>query len=161
MPARDLVSRDARRLALAGGEVDYVLVRRRGRRGVGLKVDENGLVVSAPLTMPLSHVESLARESERWILKKIAEWSGRRVDPVAWREGERLPFLGGGLTLRLSSGTRAVAMRRDSELHVVTRTGSESDIERAVVRWYKRSAGEYLGERVRALSQAARLNVPA
>jgi predicted metal-dependent hydrolase len=161
MPTRELVSRDERRLALSGCEVDYVLVRRRGRRGVGLKVDENGLVVSAPSTMPLARIESLARESERWILKKIAEWSTRKTAPVDWREGERLPFLGGGLALRLSTGTRAMAIRRESELHVVTRTGSATDIERAVVRWYKRAATEYLAERVRALSQAARLAMPA
>src|SRR5262252_1342471 len=104
MATRELVSRDMRRLALSGGEGDYVLVRRRGRRGVGLKVDENGLVVNAPSTMPPSRIESLARESERWILKKIAEWSARRVAPIAWREGERLQFLGGGLALRLSTG---------------------------------------------------------
>ena len=160
MTMRELVSRDSRRLALAAGEVDYVLVRRRGRRGVGLKVDENGLVVSAPSTMPLSRIETLARESERWILKKIAEWSSRKVAPMAWREGERVPFLGGGLELRLSMGSRAIAIRRDSGLHVVTRGGTHAQIERAVVRWYKRTASEYLGERVRALSQAARLNAP-
>jgi predicted metal-dependent hydrolase len=160
MPSRELVSRDERRLALSGGEVDYVLVRRRGRRGVGLKVDEKGLVVSAPSTMPLARIESLARESERWILKKIAEWSARKVDPVSWREGERLPFLGGGLALRLSTGGRAAVLRRDCDLHVVTRTGSDAEIERAVVRWYKRAAAEYLGERLRALSQAARLQAP-
>ena len=51
MPVRELVSGDAHRIALGGHSVDYVLVRRRGRRGVGLRVDELGLKVSAPLSM--------------------------------------------------------------------------------------------------------------
>jgi predicted metal-dependent hydrolase len=160
MPTRELVSRDLRRLALKGGDVDYVLVRRRGRRGVGLKVDEEGLTVSAPSTMPLSRIEALARESERWILKKIAEWSARRVAAVEFREGERLQFLGGGLALRLATGGRARVERREGELFVVTKGAKAEEIRRAVVRWYKRAAHEYLGERVHALSQAARLAPP-
>src|SRR5450432_3272779 len=99
MPTRELVSRDLRRLALGAGEIEYVLMRRYGRRGVGLKVDENGLTVSAPSTMPLSKVEALVRESENWVRRKIAEWSHRKIDAMHWREGERVPFLGGGLAL--------------------------------------------------------------
>src|SRR3954469_4344340 len=95
MPSRELVSRDLRCLALVGGDVEYVLLRRRGRRGVGLKVDETGLTVSAPATMPLARVESLLRESERWVLRKIAEWRHRRAEPLAWVDGARLPLLGG------------------------------------------------------------------
>jgi hypothetical protein len=160
MPARELVARDARRLLLGGGEMDYVLVRRRGRRGVGLKVDEEGLTVSAPSTMPLARIEALARESERWILKKVAEWSARKVAPVEFCEGERLQFLGGGLELRLATGSRVRVERRDGELFVVTRGAQPDEVRRAVVRWYKRVALEYLGERVLALSHAARLASP-
>src|SRR5258706_38848 len=79
MPTLELVSRDLRSLTLAGTTVDYVLVRRRGRRGVGFKVDANGLTVNAPATMPLARIESLVRESERWVLRKIVEWRSRLV----------------------------------------------------------------------------------
>jgi predicted metal-dependent hydrolase len=160
MPTRELASRDSRSMALGAANVEYVLVRRYGKRGVGLKVDENGLTVSAPSTMPLAKIESIVRESERWVLRKIAEWSHRKVAPVNWREGERIPFLGGGLTLRLARGARSRADRRDAELWVVTRDGTASQIEQAVVRWYKRSAHVYLGERLRALAEAAKLALP-
>ena len=56
MKRREVVSRGLERLPLSGGHVDYVLVRRRGRRGVGLKVDETGLTVSAPLSLPVSAI---------------------------------------------------------------------------------------------------------
>src|SRR5258706_16355813 len=113
MPTRELVSRDLNRLTLADGPFDYVLVRRRGRRGVGLKVDETGLTVSAPSTMPLARIEALVRESERWVLRKIAEWSHRRVTPVEWIDGAPLPYLGGALVLRLAPGKRVRAERVD------------------------------------------------
>src|SRR5436190_12372160 len=106
MPRVDLASRDLRTMALGAHSIDYVLVRRRGRHGVGFKVDSHGLTVSAPLTMPVSRIEELASRSERWILRKIAEWSARRIAPVEWREGAALPYLGGPLVLRLSQAAR-------------------------------------------------------
>ena len=161
MPVRELVSRDVRSLALGEAELSYVLVRRRGRRGVGLKVDENGLTVSAPVSMPVARVESLVRESEGWILKKVDQWRGRRVPAVEWTEGARLPFLGGGLTLRLALASRARVQRADSEIHAAVRSLEGDEIRRAVVGWYKRTAAAYLHERVAALSHAARLEPPS
>jgi predicted metal-dependent hydrolase len=148
------------RLPLGDGHVDYVLVRRRGRRGVGLKVDENGLTVSAPGTMPLARIEALVRESERWIVRKVAEWSQRRVPVVSWTEGASLPYLGGSLTLALATGPRARAMARDGVLHLVTRDGSPEAVRRAVVGWFKREALAYLGERLAELSARAGLGAP-
>lgn len=160
MPVRELVSRDARSLTLAEGEIDYVLVRRRGRRGVGLKVDENGLTVSAPMTMPVPRIEALVRDSEAWVLKKIDQWRSRRAPEIDWIEGVRLPFLGGGLALRLKVGSRARAERADSEIRATVRSLDAAEIRRVVVAWYKREALAYLHERVAALSAAARLEPP-
>src|SRR5512138_1609176 len=84
MPVRELVSRDTRVVTLAEGAIEYVLVRRRGRRGVGLKVDENGLTVSAPVSLPLARIEAAVRDSEAWVLKKIDQWRMRRAPVAAW-----------------------------------------------------------------------------
>ena len=160
MPVRELVSRDERTLSLGEGELGYVLVRRRGRRGVGLKVDETGLTVSAPVTMPLARVESLVRESEVWILKKIDQWRSRHAPVVEWVDGARLPFLGGGITLRLAHAARSRVDRQGPELHATVRSFDEVEIRRAVVAWYKREALAYLHQRVQALCAAARLEPP-
>lgn len=160
MPVRELVSRDARSLALAEGEIGYVLVRRRGRRGVGLKVDENGLTVSAPVTMPVARIEALVRESEAWVLKKIDQWRSRRAPVVQWVDGARLPFLGGGLALSIALGARGRAERVDSEIRATVRSADAAEIRRAVVGWYKREALAYLHGRVLALSESARLEPP-
>ncbi|MGE5096003.1 MAG: M48 family metallopeptidase [Betaproteobacteria bacterium] len=160
MPAPEPVSRDARSLTLAEGRLDYVLVRRRGRRGVGLKVDENGLTVNAPLSMPVARIEALVRESEAWVLRKIDEWRSRRAPPIAWADGARLPFLGGGLTLRLALAGRTRVERVASEVRAAVRAPDEGEIRRAIVAWYKREALAYLHERVLALSASARLQPP-
>jgi predicted metal-dependent hydrolase len=160
MRTRELVSRDPRSLALAAGPVAYVLVRRRGRRGVGLKVDETGLTVSAPSTMPLAKIESLVRESERWILRKITEWSARQVPAVDWTDGAAFPHLGEPLTLRFAPGGRAGVERAGTELRVTARAFDAETVRRAVVRWYKRAAYEHLSVRVPALAEAAGLAPP-
>ena len=160
MPVREQVSRDTRSLTLAEGELSYVLVRRRGRRGVGLKVDENGLTVSAPVTMPVGRIEALVRESEAWVLKKIDQWRSRRAPVIEWIDGARLPFLGGGLTLRLALAGRSRAQRIEGEVHACVRSTDATEVRRTVVAWYKREALAYLHERVTALSHAARLEPP-
>jgi predicted metal-dependent hydrolase len=160
MPTRELVSRDRHRLALGDDAVEYLLVRRRGRRGVGLKVDESGLTVSAPATMPLSRVESVVRESERWVLRKIAEWKTRQVPSVGWHDGSPFPYLGRTVVLRLATGTRTQGELAGEELRVTLRSPGEAEVKRAVIAWYKRVALAHLAERVRVLSEAARLAPP-
>jgi predicted metal-dependent hydrolase len=160
MPRRELVSRDLRRLDLGGEPLDYVLLRRRGRRGVGLKVDETGLTVSAPLTMPVARVEALVRESERWILRKVREWSARQVPAASWIDGAPLPFLGGALTLRIGPGAAARAERHGDELRVALRDAAPERVRRAVSAWYKGAAAEHFAARVPALARAAGLAPP-
>ena len=160
MPRRELVSRDLKRLALGERHIDYVLVRRRGRRGVGLKVDETGLTVNAPSTMPLVRVEAVVRDSEPWVLRKIEEWRARQVPAASWNEGALLPFLGSVLSLRASTGSRARVEQVGDELRVTTPAGTDPQVGRAVVAWYKRVAKAYLEDRMRELSLRAGLAPP-
>lgn len=159
MPTRELVSRDLHRVELAGGWHDYTLARRRGRRGVGFKVDASGLTVSAPLTMPMKQVEALVRQSEAWIVRKLAEWRERQVPEASWSEGARIPFLGGGLALRLFTG-RTGAVREGQELWVRTAASTPDQVKRAVVAWYKAQAREHLARRTAELSAAAGYPAP-
>jgi predicted metal-dependent hydrolase len=160
MPRVDLATRDLRTMCLGAQSIDYVLVRRRGRHGVGFKVDAHGLTVSAPLTMPVSRIEELALRSERWILRKIAEWSARRIAPMEWREGAALPYLGRTLALRLSAALAHPRGARDGELHAAVRELSPAAIERAVVAWYKRAALAHLAGRAFTLARIAGLTPP-
>jgi predicted metal-dependent hydrolase len=156
----DLVSRDVHRLLLSDAEVAFTLVRRRGRRGVALRVDHGGLTVSAPLGMPLARVEGLVRESERWVLRKLEEWSARRIPRVEWSDGASLPYLGGSLRLTLSAGPRNRAVLFGDALHVQARDLSPAAVRRAVVAWYKRAALAHLAGRAFALARIAGLTPP-
>jgi hypothetical protein len=127
---------------------------------VGLRVDEQGLKVSAPMSMPFARIEAAVLENERWVLRKVAEWSGRRVAPLQWIDGAQLPWLGGHLTLRLAQGSRARATREGNELHVSAPVGNGDAVRRAVVRWYRSVAHDVLCARVEVLAHAAHLAPP-
>lgn len=160
MPARDGAARERRSLALAGEAVGYTLVRRRGRRGVGLKVDAGGLTVSAPLSIPLARVEKMVLESESWVLGKLAVWRERQVPEQCWEDGARLPFLGEWLVLRIAAGARTAAEAAQGELRVIVARAGEEALRRAVVAWYRRTALAHLAHRAFVFAKIAGLAPP-
>ena len=123
MPTRDAPSRERRSLALGGEDVGYLLVRRRGRRGVGLQVDSDGLVVNAPLSIPVSRIEKMVADSERWVLKKLEVWRERRVPEQRWDDARR--YLEAFLR-RTLNGRAALASRLSSSLFRVGSAWSTS-----------------------------------
>jgi predicted metal-dependent hydrolase len=141
-------AKSARLIRLGGRDIEYRFVRRR-RRTLGLTVDYDGLKVSAPLRAPWRDIESFVREKERWILRKLEEWS-RAPRPARLRgvSGETLPLF--GTTVRLVARPGPVE-RVGGELHMPEL--------RALVRWLKGAALEAL--RPRVAHYAARLGVPA
>jgi predicted metal-dependent hydrolase len=160
MPAREPPAREARTLLLRAGPVGYTLVRRRGRRGVGLKVDSTGLTVSAPLTVPVARVEKMVLESESWVLGKLEVWRGRQVPVQPWEDGAALPYLGGSLTLRLREARRATVVLFGPELVAAVPSRAEETVRRAVVAWYRRAALAHLAQRAFFFSRLAGLVPP-
>lgn len=160
MPTRDPATREPRSLALAGGDLDYTLVRRHGRRGIGLLVDATGLTVNAPLTIPLSRIEKMLHESETWVRGKLAVWRQRQVPVQRWDDGARLPYLGEALALRLLAGKRAAAQIAGNELHVATGASDEEAIRRAVIAWYRRAALAHFAHRTFLFARLAGLVPP-
>ena len=141
-----------RSIALQGHRVDYKLVRRRGRRGVGLKVDGTGMTVAVSLSTPLSAVEEMIGKNAAWVLKKLDEWSHRRIVPQTWQTGTPLSFMGDALTLMLDvagdSPRRKVAVEQlMGHLFVRTHSTDVVAIEKAVINWYKKQALPHFAQR--------------
>lgn len=156
----ELVSRDTLRVALGGEAIEYTLVRRRGRRGVGFRVDHDGLTVSAPATMARARIEALMRESERWIARKVAEWRARPVPRIEWRDGTELPYLGGSVRLAIVPGPRSEVVLDEGTLRARLRDPVPEAVHRAVVAWYKRAAAAHLPGRVFTFAHIAGLEPP-
>src|SRR5678809_1486634 len=81
-------------IELGGRPVEYRFARRR-RRTLGITVDANGLRVVAPLRAPWREIEGFLHDKERWILRKLDEWSrAPRPQVLHAATGETLPVFG-------------------------------------------------------------------
>ena len=152
-----VLAEDAERsIALQGHRVDYRLVRRRGRRGVGLKVDGTGMTVAVSLSTPLSAVEEMIGKNATWVLKKLDEWSHRRVVPQIWQTGTSLSFMGEQLTLMLDVAAD-VARRKPTveqlmghlfvRAHLAGKSVDSALIEGVVIAWYRKQALPHFAQR--------------
>lgn len=157
-----VVPPEERVLAARGGAEDiaYTLVRRRGRRSVGLRVDSAGLTVSAPLSVPLAQVETAIAESEGWIRRKLEVWRARQVPAQSWESGATLPFLGGALRLAITVGGRAAAEKEGEVLRIRARSLEVAEVRRVVETFYRRSALLHFAERTFVLARMAGLSAP-
>ncbi len=154
-----------RSIALDGRAVDYLLVRRRGRRGVGLKIDGNGMTVAASLTTSITTVEDMITKNSPWVLKKLGEWSHRKITPQRWETGATVSFMGETLTLMIDAGaTRNHVERAQSHLFVRVKGGDEmsiaADAEKAVIAWFRRQALPHLAQRAFFFSKLHNLTPP-
>ncbi len=148
-------------IALDGRRVDYKLIRRRGRRGVGLKVDGMGLTVAASLTTPISTIESMIDQHADWVSKKLGEWSHRKIVPQCWQTGTQIPFMGESMTLMIDIGhARATVERAMGHLFVRVRTAEPALVERAVVAWMKKQALPHFAQRAFLFARLHQLTPP-
>ena len=150
-----------RSIALHGRHVDYKLVRRRGRRGVGLKIDGTGMTVAASLTTPLGSIEDMIGKNSQWVLKKLDEWSHRRILPQRWQTGAAVTFMGDSLTLMIDEGaTRSHVEQSMGHLFVRLAKADPAAVEKIVQAWYRRQALPHLAQRAFFFSKLHGLTPP-
>jgi hypothetical protein len=155
-PDNGLASR--RRVALAGRLVEYRFERRR-RRTIGIRVDANGVSVSAPRRASWREIEGFLRSSERWILAKLDEWAAAaKPERLVGASGEALPLLGRTVTLEVRHGRRAVELRGARLVIEHPEPRRDEQVRDLLVRWLRAHALDALTPRV--AHYAARLGVP-
>jgi hypothetical protein len=147
-----------RRAVLAGRLVEYRFERRR-RRTIGIRVDANGVSVSAPRRASWREVEAFLRSSERWIVAKLDEWAAA-AKPVrlVGASGEALPLFGRSVTLEVRHGRRAVELRGARLLIEHPEPRRHEQVRDLLVRWLRAHALAALTPRV--AHYAERLGVP-
>ncbi len=141
--------------------VTYTLLRRR-RRTFGLKVTENGLVVSIPMRAPLRMADEVVTEKSRWILEKLSaleHWhESTGIAETVFRDGGRLSYRGRTLTLRTggSGASPQIRLSEDGEnfeLRLSSAAVSESDIRSETEKWLYAEAVRIIEERFRYIAQ--------
>ncbi|HAF43571.1 MAG TPA: M48 family peptidase [Gallionellaceae bacterium] len=139
---------EQRNILLSGKEISYTLKRSGYRRSIGLRIDDRGLVVNAPLRASEKWLHSVLLDKADWVVDKLGDWQARKAPPICWADGARIPFRGEEFTLLLTPKKRgAVAQLHGEVLHVPVGAGAEAaDIEKVVTRWYRIEALRVFGE---------------
>lgn len=130
---------EQRNIHLSGKEISYTLKRSGKRRNIGLRIDDRGLTVNVPLRASEKWLHSVLHDKADWVVEKLDSWQSKKVLPIFWAEGARIPFRGEEFVLQLIPGKRgAVAQLHGEVLHVPA--GVEADaarIGKMVMNWYR------------------------
>jgi hypothetical protein len=148
------------RRALLGGRAVEFRFRRRRRRSIGLRINEHGLSVAAPLRAPWREIEGFLREKTAWILEKLDERAALGSPVTIFGEhGEMLPLHGRSLTLAVAKGNRAVLLAGDELRIRLPAPHNRGAVRVLLQRWLKSRALETLAPRI--AHYAARVSLPA
>lgn len=141
---------EQRAALLAGKDISYTLKRSARRRSIGLRIDDCGLTVSAPMRVSEKWLHSVLQEKAEWVVEKLDGWQARKPVEVKWEDGEAIPYKGEPLTLRVARGLFAAPPhRRGRELWVfVLNNSTGAHAEQDVRAWYRSEAERLFAERV-------------
>jgi predicted metal-dependent hydrolase len=151
-----------RRIALAGEQVDYRLIRAR-RRTIGMQIGLSGLTVRAPRWVPIREIEAALAERDAWVVRSRAEWQARRRDvlPRAWKTGASILYLGRELALAVHPARKkeiAADLINLSVLHPAA--DDERQVAAFVGRWLRDEALRLLEPRVADFAARVTTQVP-
>lgn len=150
---------DTRHLVLAGRIVAYRL--RRDRRRLAMRIDERGLSVGAPRSLPVAAIEAFIAGHAEWVLQKLDEFAGiGQIRHLPIHDGASLPVLGQEVRVRVTAGSNRGFWQHHaagSELWLAARPAA--DLALLTRRALQRRAMEHCHPRLAAMS--ARLGLPA
>jgi len=137
--------------------IAYTLHRSR-RRTIGLRLEPEGLIVSAPLWVSLEQIERFIESKRSWIEKKTAEraqWrSEAGLDEVRFETGGKIPYRGGHIALRV--GGVAKTTLQEGVLSVALPENAETErVREAVLAWLVAEAEALIAARLPAMVQKA------
>lgn len=118
--------------------VPYTLKRSK-RRSIGLRIDDRGLTVSAPLRASEKWLHEVLSEKADWVVQKLAGWQSKKVPAIEWCDGALIPFRGEEFKLQLTPRMRGAKPQLQEEILRVP-VGLDADavrIEKSVTDWYR------------------------
>jgi len=128
-------------------EIAFTVARSRRRRTIGLKVGDDGLVVTLPTGLGLHHADRAVVEKQAWVLDRLDRARARARPKLQGVDGEIIGWLGAELRLTVTTHARARTLveRGPSRLEVRVDEGLDpamtaAAVRRALQRWRKAEA---------------------
>jgi predicted metal-dependent hydrolase len=127
---------------IGGRDISFELKRSPRARWARLEVHlHRGVRVVLPAAAPAAEAEKLIRSKSEWLLRTLKRFDrmSKIVPDRKYRSGERLPLLGGTLTLEVTRGPARVERRGDALAVSVPRRTPRA-IRQALEDWYVNEA---------------------
>lgn len=131
-----------------GQTIDYQLKRRKGSKHLRLKIDKDGLSLSAPIQLKETDIQRVLLDKGDWILKQLGKYS-QRVD---YRDGRQVDYLGRAYTVQLMVAEQEKVLFDESGFQIFSADLSQENISRVMEKWYRKRAKVYLPGRVEAIA---------
>lgn len=132
---------------LGDAEIAFTVARSRRRRTIGLKVGDDGLVVTLPAGLGLHHAERAVREKQIWVLDRLERAKARARPKLQGVDGEVIGWLGRDLRLTVTGHGRARTLVERLPSRLEVRVDERLDdamaaaaVRRALHRWRKDEA---------------------
>lgn len=119
--------------------------------------------VLAPKGIAKRDLQALLQARRQWVSAKLSQQQQRIASRPRYRyqAGERLPYLGGQLTLAIANGTRAACVRDADLLRVRlssrSRKSATEQVYQSVAQWYRHDALRLLEAKTQQLCRATEL----
>jgi predicted metal-dependent hydrolase len=149
-------------------EIKYSLVRSRRRlAGITISVGVKGVVVRAPVWMPVWAIDKFVTEKRSWI-----EFQLKKIPPVKketiYQDGQSLLYLGKPHSLKIHQSdqpSRTQVVLEEGKILVVISghfVGSAQlmEVKKSITRWYLSQGIEHLTQKVTDIAKNWGFNMP-
>ena len=149
-------------LPMPDGETIAYHLERRSRKTVGLKINQQGLIVHAPKRLSQTELERMLLSKAAWIVKKLEAQQANQLEKFSWQDGASLLLLGNEITLsvRLDAVNRALEYMPGIICVALPSPDNQNSIARKVLQWYKKQALTDFTRRVALLAAKLDVSVP-
>jgi predicted metal-dependent hydrolase len=144
-----------------GGEIAYQL-ERSARRTIGLKINESGLVIHAPLRISIRELNAILLTKIKWIQSKLKAQEENRLPHFVWQHNADLLWLGNEIKLSVLTASQQRTIELESGYLTVPSALSNNTglMAKKVIDWYRKQAKADFERRVDILSAKLGVETP-
>ena len=144
-----------------GDSIPYHL-ELRSRRTVGMRISADGLIVHAPKRISQSQLDSILLSKAGWIRKKLEARQEHAAEPMQWRDGVALMYLGNDIVLSVKHDVRSRNVEYLAGILslALPAVDDEAAIARKVLQWYRKQALTDFSRRLEILSAKLGIATP-
>ena len=130
---------------IESGDLRALLIR-SPRRTVSLQVNPDlSLVIKAPVETPEPFLQDFLERRRPWVERHLERMARIKAAAPVWKDGGRVPFLGGELALVVREGARSRArLSGGAVIATARRPDDPGEVRSAVERLFAREAAERL-----------------